>query len=122
MFCPKCRTEYLPGTTRCPECNVSLVEELTPENHKVNNYRKVLSLSTAEEVALLKSILDDNDIEYYFQGENFNALRLMLEPAILMIRDDQAESVEILLKELQNEDNTCPEEEEAEEHPHIIIQ
>ncbi len=28
MFCPKCRSEYRPGFTRCADCDVSLVDEL----------------------------------------------------------------------------------------------
>ena len=31
MFCPVCKNEYEPGYTRCPDCNVDLVEELLPE-------------------------------------------------------------------------------------------
>ncbi|MBO4668593.1 MAG: hypothetical protein J5648_01290 [Lachnospiraceae bacterium] len=31
MFCPVCKNEYEPGYTRCPDCNVDLVEELVPE-------------------------------------------------------------------------------------------
>lgn len=29
MFCPKCRAEYRPGFTHCPDCDAELVEELT---------------------------------------------------------------------------------------------
>lgn len=29
-FCPKCRFEYLPGETTCPDCYVPLVAELPP--------------------------------------------------------------------------------------------
>ena len=31
MFCPVCKNEYEPGYTRCPDCDVNLVEELIPE-------------------------------------------------------------------------------------------
>lgn len=31
MFCPVCKNEYEPGYTRCPDCNVDLVDELIPE-------------------------------------------------------------------------------------------
>lgn len=32
MFCPKCKAEYRPGYTSCPECGCALVPELPPEN------------------------------------------------------------------------------------------
>jgi hypothetical protein len=31
MFCPKCKTEYRPGFTHCPDCDVDLVSELPPD-------------------------------------------------------------------------------------------
>src|ERR1700694_1541993 len=31
MFCPECKAEYLPGVTRCSDCNNTLVEHL-PES------------------------------------------------------------------------------------------
>ena len=30
MFCPECRAEYRPGFTRCCDCDVNLVRELSP--------------------------------------------------------------------------------------------
>lgn len=29
-FCPHCRFEYVPGVSRCPDCAVELVAELSP--------------------------------------------------------------------------------------------
>jgi len=28
MYCPKCHVEYVPGFTRCADCDVELVEVL----------------------------------------------------------------------------------------------
>ena len=30
-FCPLCKSEYSPGTKRCPDCEVDLIEELPEE-------------------------------------------------------------------------------------------
>ena len=32
MFCPQCRLEYRPGFTSCSDCEVELVEGLSPPN------------------------------------------------------------------------------------------
>jgi len=33
MFCPQCKAEYRSGFTRCPDCNVDLVEHLPEPGH-----------------------------------------------------------------------------------------
>lgn len=33
MFCPQCKAEYLPGFTRCSDCDVDLVEHLPEADH-----------------------------------------------------------------------------------------
>lgn len=33
MFCPKCRAEYRPGFSRCSDCDLNLVEELSQPTH-----------------------------------------------------------------------------------------
>nr|BAL59678.1 hypothetical protein HGMM_OP4C314 [Candidatus Acetothermum autotrophicum] len=30
-FCPQCRYEYQAGLRRCPDCDIELVDELSPE-------------------------------------------------------------------------------------------
>ena len=31
MYCPKCKAEYVEGVNICPDCGVSLVDELAPK-------------------------------------------------------------------------------------------
>jgi len=33
MYCPECRAEYRPGFTRCSDCDVDLIEELSQSTH-----------------------------------------------------------------------------------------
>ncbi len=61
------------------------------------NYIEVLRTFSQIDIAMLKSHLDGN-VEYYFKGENFNLVRPMLEPAILMVREDFVEEVKELIK------------------------
>lgn len=47
MFCPVCKSEYLPGFAQCGHCKVPLVEALTPG-----------------------VLLDDVGVKAYFEGKN----------------------------------------------------
>jgi hypothetical protein len=41
MFCPHCRQEYRPGFTRCSDCDVDLVSELSEsDNHAAKDRRE----------------------------------------------------------------------------------
>ncbi len=37
MFCPECKAEYRRGFTRCSDCDVDLVEELSPPDNSAQN-------------------------------------------------------------------------------------
>jgi hypothetical protein len=36
MFCPQCKAEYRPGFALCSDCDVDLVEELSPRDNAKN--------------------------------------------------------------------------------------
>ena len=69
-------------------------------NSENNNYRflEILRTFSQVDIAMLKSLLDGN-VEYYFKDENFNSIRPLLEPAILMVREDYVDEVKELLKD-----------------------
>ncbi len=107
MFCPACGSEYREGFTHCIDCDVDLVKELPKE--KSNQQKKepeddkifvpVLSTYNLGDIALIKSILDNEGIEYFLQGENTAYIRGYMDPTILMVRNDQVEIVKELLKD-----------------------
>lgn len=66
------------------------------DKEKSLNYVEVLRTFSQVDIAMLKSHLDGN-VEYYFKGENFLSLRPMLDPAILMVREDYVEEVKELI-------------------------
>lgn len=107
MFCPKCGAEYRDGFTHCPDCDVDLVKELPQEKPKHQKEEKnddktfvpVLSTYNLGDIALIKSILDNERIEYFLQGENTAYIRGYMDPTILMVRSDQVEIVKELLKD-----------------------
>lgn len=107
MFCPKCGAEYREGFTHCPDCDVDLVEELPKsksknqkeETEENTTFVHVLSTYNLGDIALIKSILDNEGIEYFLQGENTAYIRGYMDPTILMVKNDQVEIVKELLKD-----------------------
>lgn len=67
-----------------------------------NNYKYIEVLRTFSQVdlAMIKSLLDDN-VDYYFHGENFMSVRPLLEPAILMVSENDLADVKELLKDYE---------------------
>ena len=109
MFCPKCKAEYREGFTNCTHCHVSLVEWLQEDQEKPQasgydaeyiEYKQVLSTYNLGDIAIIKSILDGENIDYYFQGENFHSIRPRVEPAILMAKASQLQEVIELIKDV----------------------
>ena len=99
MWCPSCRAEYVPGVRECADCRVTLVDALPPPLKAVE-FKEVLHTFNQGDIALIKSILDDGGIDYFFQGENFNLLEPLIQPARLSVRKDQADEVRELLRGL----------------------
>jgi len=101
MYCPKCKSEYQEGMKRCESCNVDLVIKLVETEHPENHFEELLSTFNPADIAITKSILENEGIEYYFKGENFISIRPMIDPARLMVRADQIELVKELIKDLE---------------------
>lgn len=108
MICPKCKCEYRRGYSVCIDCEVDLVESLGEE--KGGNFGDdyssrlsfvpVLSTSNLSDVALIKDILEDRWVEYFFEEENFFDPGIK-DSFILMVREDLVPSVLELLKEFE---------------------
>jgi len=113
MYCPNCQSEYVAGVKMCPECGVPLVDDLAedapePEPDETAEMpdagmEPVYSTPRLEEITLLKSILDNEGIEYVFQGEHFVHAQSLIEPAHLLVRKDQVDRVREILNELDME-------------------
>jgi hypothetical protein len=104
MFCPKCKSEYEPGYTTCSDCRIQLVPELPvvdDERLEYLDYKEILSTNNPGDVALLKSLLDAENIAYSFQGEYASPFVGHAIPIKLYIRKDQVPLTVELLKELK---------------------
>lgn len=74
-----------------------LPEEQEPEYIE---YEEILSTFNPADVAIIKSLLDGEDIIYFFHGENFSHIRPLVEPARLMVDKRDAKDAKALLKDL----------------------
>lgn len=61
---------------------------------------KILSTFNPFDIAIIKSLLDPEGIEYFFLGEHFNYVRPLADPAVLMVRRDQEDTVREILRDL----------------------
>lgn len=62
---------------------------------------EVFSTYNPGDIALIKSILDGEDIRYFFQGENTNLMVGGGSYARLLVAEDQIDRVQDILKELE---------------------
>jgi hypothetical protein len=98
MFCPVCRSEYVDGVTECHDCRVSLVTVLKdPLDEPPIEFEEVLQTYNQGDIAVIRSLLDNEDIQYFFRGEIFNLVDPLIQPAKLHVRKDQSKRVRELL-------------------------
>jgi len=98
MFCPKCRSEYIEGITTCTDCGILLVESIVePEQYQ---FVEILETFNLADIAVIKSIFDNADIEFLFLGENFNQIEQLVQPARLGVREDQVDEARKILKDM----------------------
>jgi hypothetical protein len=118
MFCPRCGYEYREGFGECADCKVPLVRE-RPSGGEAEyaEYKQVLFTYNPFDVAMIKSILDAEEIDYYFLGEHLVYLPLMAEPARLMVRAGQAEEARAILEDLKLSILASSGEQEEDEEP-----
>jgi hypothetical protein len=102
MWCPQCKSEYVDGIMRCPECGADLVEEL-PEEHdeplEPIQWEELLFTHNQGDIAIIKSLLDEAGIIYYFQGDIVSVTRAWVDPARLYIKKEDIPKAKILLED-----------------------
>jgi len=104
MFCPKCGKEYGKDIYVCSACGVSLVPELLPdprsESLELAEFEEILFTPSPGDMAVIKSLLDNEGIVYFFRGDFFSSAHPLVQPARLMVSTDQAEEVKEILESL----------------------
>jgi hypothetical protein len=103
MFCPKCKSEYREGFYKCADCGADLIDQLpqeAPDNFGSDEFVEVFSTYQQGDIAFIKSILDEDGITYFFQGENSIMLIAAGAYARLMVKADEAQRAKEILQDL----------------------
>ena len=110
MWCPQCKSEYIQGIYRCPECDVDLVDRLSEETEKtiINKdaeFIEIMHTYDAGALTVVKSILDDVGIPYFIKGEHSVYVFSHIYPARVLVIKQEAEKAKQLLKDLLQDEN-----------------
>jgi len=103
MFCPKCKIEYRDGYYTCADCGSDLVVQLpqdASEGSADEEFVEVYSTYHQGDISFIKSVLDGEDITYFFQGESSIMLIAAGAYARLMVKADEAPRVKDILQDL----------------------
>jgi len=102
MFCPKCRKAYREGFYRCADCGIGLVNQLPtawPEDAADSGFVEIYSTYNQGDIAFIKSVLEGENITYYFQGDNPSLLVAAGAYARLLVKTDEADRAREILRE-----------------------
>jgi hypothetical protein len=105
MFCPKCGCEYREGFTECADCRVPLTDEAPPPEPgpkpEYADFVSVMATSNLMDIAIIKAILSEEEIPFFFDGEGYNMIQPFVQPARLFVPRDRAEEAVKVLKTLR---------------------
>ena len=104
MFCPKCKREYREGFFKCADCGVDLIAGQPPETEGDVRYVEMVEIFSTYnqgDIAFIKSVLDGEEITYYFQGENSNLMVGGGAYARLLVQTDDVERAKEILQDLE---------------------
>ncbi len=102
MFCPKCKSEYREGFYKCADCNIALIAGRPPETEDSTDYVELVEIFSTynqSDIAFIKSILDGEDIHYFFSGESSNMMIAAGAYARLLVKNDEADRAREILQE-----------------------
>ncbi len=71
-----------------------------PTVERPENFVEVFSTRNQGDIALLKSLLDDAQIDYYVLGEEFLSIYPLIQPARFFVSTGHAEKAKHILKSI----------------------
>ncbi len=92
-FCPNCEAEYREGITRCSDCDMELVGELTDANkvHDTSEARMIAfqSFKTSAEAELVRDLLEQNGVRAFVEGAEFAILPGSFSGEVVLVVDER---------------------------------
>jgi hypothetical protein len=92
-FCPNCEAEYREGITRCQDCDMDLVAELTPENkvHDTSEGEPVpfQTFKTGAEAEMVRDLLEKNGVRAFVEGGEFAILPSSFSGEVVLMVDER---------------------------------
>jgi hypothetical protein len=104
MVCPLCKAEYVDGITQCSDCLVPLVWSLPEEQEGEGEFVEWAPLVSAvnqADIAVIKSILESENILYYIQGEHHGIMQGSVNfGAIVHVEKNRLQDAQNLIQNL----------------------
>ena len=114
MFCPQCSEEFSWDVMVCPACDVDTADRLPgPEPTPDVELVCVLATGDAGLIAVAKSLLEREEIDYFVRGDGLQdlfglgritAYSFAMGPAEFLVREDDANRARELLADLSPSD------------------
>ena len=109
IICPNCSCELAleydertSGKVHCPECEALIDFGVNPPKIlNKENYIELFSSLNQGDIAIIKSILDDSEVDYYVFGENFLSVDPLIQPARFFVNQNQIDEAKEVLKDFQ---------------------
>ena len=95
MFCPVCEAEYEKGIERCPDHDMNLVEQLSPETSRDRSEARFVPLhnvGSPAEAEMVHDILSQNGVRSAVQSggsDAFSPLLSTTSPGALVLVDER---------------------------------
>ena len=107
MFCPKCKAGYREGFTRCADCDVDLIPELSPEpelepSEEYVDLINIKTYSTRHDAELAKGFLEANGVNAVVSGDDYGGIHpgLSFSTGIrLLVKDEDVEKTKRIFRE-----------------------
>ena len=75
MFCPQCRSEFVPGVEECVDCEVALVNEAPPGPTITDGseWAELMQVTDEHEAELLRGYLESEGVPCHLESLVFHA-------------------------------------------------
>lgn len=109
IICPNCfntlklsRDELTISGLYCPECDSFIVLlESKSKNENKKNYLRLISTSNQGNIKIIKSMLDNAEVDYYINGENFSGVNTLPGQTVFYINEKDHGLAKDILKDFE---------------------